>query len=270
MQKTNNNYLTKIRKQDISELAEEVAKMYCPRGVIEPEIIAEDNDIKYSYGKYNDDFDGLIEHQSSNFHIFINTDRLINPYSERARFTFAHELGHYFIDEHRNSLELGFPPHGSFTGFVSEIYTEREADYFAACLLLPESRVKNDCFKRKFSFSIINELAKKYQASKTATALRFADIGNHPILVLCANKNKVKWKWSSKDFPYFYLKHRKLKIPEDTIMGEYLYEGKSCKGTQEVWAMDWFEGVRDRDIDRKFYEHCYAYSGNAVSVIWED
>lgn len=271
MQRTNNNYLTRTRKKELSELAEEISNMHCSRGSINPEIIAEDNNINHSYGGYNDSFDGLIEHLSGDFHIFINVDRLKNPYSERARFTFAHELGHYFIDEHRNSLKQGLSPHGSFTGFVSEIYTEREADYFAACLLLPEKRLKNDCFKRRFSFSIINELAKKYQVSRTATVLRFADIGNHPILVVCADKNRVKWKWSSKDFPYYNLKHGKHKIPEDTSAGEYLYQGAKYTNTQEVWAIDWFENVSNRDIRRKFYEHCiYGFNSTVVSVIWED
>lgn len=63
--------LPKVRKKEISELAEFIADYYCPQGIVNPEIIAESKGISYSYGEYENDFDGMIEHLNGKFHIYI-------------------------------------------------------------------------------------------------------------------------------------------------------------------------------------------------------
>ncbi len=272
-QATNNSdFLSDYDKLMISELAEEISNSYFPEGIISPEKIAIDNGITFSYGNYStDSFDGLIECLNNEFHIYINIDRLSHAHTVRARFTFAHELGHYFIDHHRNALKQGLSPsHSSKTGFVSKNFAEREADFFASCLLLPEARIKADCFKRKFTFELIDELSKKYQTSFTATALRFTSIGNHPVMVVLSYKGAVKWYWSSHDFPYKFLLHGKTKVPDDTVAGEYFSKQRSPATRQQVFAMDWFKNVWDDSTNRKFYEQCKFHQNYAISVIWED
>lgn len=268
--KTPNKYLSSNRKEKISELAEFIAETYCPDNLINPELIAKKKRITYSYNDYGEYFDGLIEHLKGEFHIYINTARLQHAYTPRARFTFAHELGHYFIDEHRNALLSGqAPAHSSFTNFSSEIYTEWEADYFASSLLIPRSRFIQDCKGKKFNFNLLDSLSKKYQTSLTSTAIKFADIGNHPIMIVFCENNKIRWYWYSEDFPYKYLLHGKFKIPEDTVAGEYFSGNKISKNTEEVWAMDWFDNVSEGDTNRKFFEHCVPYKNKAMSFIWE-
>jgi Zn-dependent peptidase ImmA (M78 family) len=145
----NNEFLSDNQKLSLSTLAEEISNYYFPEGIIYPEKIAADSGITFSYGNYGDAFDGLIECLSHEFHIYVNIDRLVHSQTTRARFTFAHELGHYFIDHHRNALKIGrSPSHCSKTGFVSRNLAEREADFFASCLLLPETRFKMHCHKR--------------------------------------------------------------------------------------------------------------------------
>jgi Zn-dependent peptidase ImmA (M78 family) len=271
MLKTREKYLSAYRKNEISELAEFVAESYCPSNLVNPELIAKERGISFSQNDYGDYFDGLIEHLNSKFHIYINTGRLGHSYTTRARYTFGHELGHYFLDGHRNALASGeAPAHSSFTNFKSEIYTEWEADYFSACLLMPEKRFKKDCFRRKFTFSILDELSKKYQTSLTSTAIRFAEIGNHPLMIVFCENGQIKWYWYSDDFPYNRLLHGKFKIPSDTVIGEYFSEGKKYTTTQEVWAIDWFNRVPNFRTSQKFREHCIPYKNMAMSIIWED
>jgi len=271
MQKNSKRFLTKYRKEELSELAEYIAEYYCPDNMISPELIAKKNGISFSYNDYESYFDGLLEHRNSKFHIFINTGRLKHAHTLRARFTFAHELGHFFIDEHRNALQSGnTPAHSSFTNFASEIYTEREADFFASCLLLPKKRIIKDCYKRKFNFNILDELSKKYQTSLTSTAIRFSEIGNHPILIVFCEDNKIKWHWSSEGFPFKYFLNGINIIPKDTIVAEYFKTNRKPKGTEIVWAMDWFNYVSKRDDSRQFFEHCIPHKNQAISFIWED
>lgn len=266
-----NKYLSLHRKNELSDLAEYIANFYCPDNVINPEYIATKNSISFCYGNYEQYFDGMIEHLNNKFHIYLNIDRLKHSHTVRCRFTFAHELGHYFIDEHRNALSSGLvPAHSSFTNFSSDKYVEWEADYFASSLLMPKQRFIKDCFKKKFNFLLLDQLSKKYQTSLISTAIKFADIGNHPILIIFGQENKIKWYWFSEDFPFKSILYNKFQIPEETVMGEYFNKQKKHETTQQVWAMDWFQYVSGDDTDRKFFEHCLPYKNQALSIIWEE
>ncbi len=265
--------ISRSRQEELSDLAEFIANEYCPDVTIEPELIAKKQGISYCYGNYEDSFDGLTEHEFGKFHIFINLDRHSHEGSERMRFTFGHELGHYFIDEHRNALMSGqTPSHPSFTDFSSKNPAEVEADFFSASLLMPKNRIVKYCFRKKFNFSIIEELSLKYKVSTTATALKFATIGNHPIMIVRSSNNKIDWFKRSHDFPYKWPKGLKKQLPEYTLAGTFFKNCTQYKETLPITANEWFENVREKDVDRPFYERCiYSEKYNYVlSVIWED
>ena len=137
-------------------------------------------------------------------------------------------------------------------------------------MLLPKERIKQDCNKKKFSFNVLQELSKKYQTSLTATALRFATIGNHPIMVVYSVNNKVKWYWYSTDFRFWSLKHGKERVPEDTAAGEYFNKGTKYNSPEIVFADDWFKVKFENDMERRFYESCiYGNNGSVISILWE-
>jgi len=132
------------RLMEINELAAYYADEYCPAPqVVDPVVIAKGLGLPYTTDSYKESFDGLLGYRNGKFRVFLNLHGEEHLLSPRVRFSFAHELGHYVIDSHRRALkEPGMSPHGSQGIFASEIGTEREADYFAACLLMPESRIK--------------------------------------------------------------------------------------------------------------------------------
>lgn len=267
----NNDFLSAYDVTSLNELASSISDYYFPDSQIDPIVLAEKKRITYSFGNYGDAFDGLLEQENRDFHIFINIDKLGHAYSERARFTFGHELGHYFIDDHRNALLNGLSPsHCSLTGFKSKNKAERQADFFSSCLLMPELRFKRYCKGNKFEFRIIQELAKKFGTSISATALRFCSIGNQPIMVVYSYDNSIKWYWSSDDFPFKFLKFGKDRLPPDTVAGEYFCLGSKFKTTQQVFAMDWFNIWKDSQANKPFYEHCIMNEKHALSIIWED
>jgi len=126
----------------LERLAESIAAIAPTSGKrISPELLAQGEGITLSFGSYAEAFDGLLEWKTGRFHIYCNLDRLESQSSARTRFTLGHELGHYFIDEHRRGLESGqVPSHGSWVEFVSDLRVEQEADTFAAALLMPRDR----------------------------------------------------------------------------------------------------------------------------------
>ena len=264
------------RKKELSELAEFIADEYFVDTFVCPYKLAKIYRISYTFEDYGHAFDGLLEHRSGKFHIYLNSRNVKHIYQPRVRFTLAHELGHYLIDEHRNALKSGLTPsHPSFTNFSSDNEIELEADFFASSLLIPKSRLLKDVFKRKFSFNLIEELATKYQTSITATLIKFASIGNHPIMIVCSIDKKIKWFKYSDDFPFKYIDALPgFKVPVNTLAGQYFYE-KGMKNEDEfeiIEAEDWFRLYNDNDYGRKFYESCIYSDRNkfVLSIIWED
>jgi Zn-dependent peptidase ImmA (M78 family) len=262
------------RLREISELAESIADEICPAPYsVLPAMIAEKIGITYHAANYGGYFEGYLEYFKGKFHIFLNLNEGEHLYIPRVRFSFAHELGHYFIDEHRQALiKPGVQPHGSKGIFSSDIKTEREADFFAACLLMPEKRLQNDVLRKKFNMTLMNELRNKYQVSMTALLLRFAVSGNHPLMVVCCMKNRIKWYSCSDDFPF-----RKPRsgaggeVPECSAAAEFYRDGTKYQKAEKVFAEDWFEIWKSDDRGREFWEYCVYYEAldQVISVIWE-
>ncbi len=251
----------------IKSLAESIALEY-PQIILPIDKIIEQEEIKLFYDSYGDTFDGMTIYDDSDFYMHINSFRGNKPDTARARFTIAHELGHYFIDNHRIGLMEGvLKPHPSRNNENSHAKIEREADYFASCLLMPEERFIKSFHKRKFDFEIIKNLSEQFHTSVTATAIRFANIGNHAIMIVCGENGQIKWRWNSEDFMYKYLLYSN-KIPENSVMGEYFYKARQTSGTEDVWAIDWFNYVDDSNINKKLKEHCITHKNMALSIIW--
>ncbi|WP_352422968.1 ImmA/IrrE family metallo-endopeptidase [Proteiniphilum sp.] len=267
--------LPNYRKNELSDLAEFIADEYFYDSLICPYKLLKIYGITYSFADYGNAFDGLLEYRAGKFHVYLNSHSVKHKYVPRVRFTLAHELGHYVIDEHRNALKKRLvSPHPSFTNFASDNEAELEADFFASSLLLPKARLLNDIYKRKFSFNLIEEIAAKYQTSIAATLIKFASIGNHPIMIICTINRQIKWFKYSEDFPFKYINYTgAFLVPHNTAAGEYFYEN-GIKSTEDeiVFAQDWFRIGDRNDYGRKFYEHCIYSDKNdfVLSVIWED
>lgn len=264
----------------ILRLANEIGGRYkAPIPLLE---IAEEELIKVICDDYQTTtFDGLtwFEPETDDFYIHLNTNKQKNnhPNTVKGRFTFAHELGHYFITSHRLALMSGeMKPHGS-VNYMTNMpawQMEREADAFASSLLMPEKSVKELIKGKAFNFGVIEEMASRYQVSKSAAALRFVDIGNCPIMAVYAVEGKIQWASRSEDFPFWRLRNGSGggdNVPQLTVMGTYFYEkdASDCQSEETVYAGDCFDTRREEDNDREFYEWCLGYKDKAFSVFWE-
>ena len=83
----------------------------------------------------------------------------------RARFTIAHELGHYYL--HMDDCDAG----KLITSFrMDQSPTETQANQFAAELLMPEELLKEEY--RKMIIPVSDSLAKIFNVSKQAMKVR--------------------------------------------------------------------------------------------------
>lgn len=261
--------LSEYRKLELQELAEAISMEYATNSVLQPEIVATDNKITYSYGAYQNAFDGLLEHKTGRFHIYLNTDRIPKDHP-RMRFTFSHELGHYFIDEHRNALKSGkVPSHPSFNAVISKTLVEREADHFAACLLMPSSRVRKFCLKKPLSSKLIADLSEYFQTSTSSVLFRYMELSLFPMMMVMCSGGKVDWKLQTSDFKYKYLAGNGKLIPPSTAAGEFFQKGVKYDSEEIVFADEWFSDF-GRIRDEAFYEKCYYLTSSRVlSLLWK-
>jgi len=183
------------RRAEIADLAEAVAEEHSPALPVAPERIAAAKGITLSFGRYGQAFDGMLEHRGGRFHIYGNLDRVGERASPRARFTLAHELGHYYLDEHRNALAAGrVPAHGSQCDHESPILAEQEADLFAACLLMPAGRFAPKAKAVAPGLAGVRKLTDAFGTSRTATAIRYAECDAAPCAVIKWDRAGVAWK----------------------------------------------------------------------------
>jgi Zn-dependent peptidase ImmA (M78 family) len=263
--------ITEARRKDLSDLAEGISEQYFNSAPILPENIADKCGITYCYGYYKNAFDGLIEHKAGKFHIYLNLDRLRKENCPRARFTFGHELGHYFIDEHRIPLKNGkVPSHPSFNKLMNKNPVEQEADYFASCLLMPSSYFKTKCLRRPLSPELIEDLGNYFNTSTSSVIFRYFSLNLFPMVIILSKNKAIEWSLRSTDFKYYYRPEKGDPIPTSTAAGEYFYKGIKYLGKEELYADDWFSNAYNLDKDEQFYEKCYYLTEEAVlSVVWK-
>ena len=189
--------LTPHRAQEIADLAEEVAGDLFP---VDPIAILRSEDrISLRRGRFGEAFDGLIEWRDRWFWVYSNLSRVGPPESARERFTIGHELGHYFIDEHRNALIKGVGRHPSFNEFQSDELAEREADLFASHLLMPTRAFTAAIPKVPLGIPGILNLKKQFGTSITSTALRYVSLADFFCVVVKWNIDGYGWRWTSQE-----------------------------------------------------------------------
>lgn len=108
-------------------------------------------------------------------------------------FSIAHELGHYMLDGHPDHVFRNGAEHASHAGFEAVDAIEREADYFAACLLMPKELCRPLISRRRDGLEAVLHLAGECESSLTAAALRYAEIGQLPVGIVQAYQGKVEF-----------------------------------------------------------------------------
>lgn len=98
----------------------------------------------------------------------------------RKRFTIAHELGHYILHQKKSDLfidkkyKVHFRDSKSTTG---EYQNEREANAFAAALLMPQNMLIADLERYEISDDkAVSNLARKYKVSELAMSIRISNL----------------------------------------------------------------------------------------------
>jgi Zn-dependent peptidase ImmA (M78 family) len=263
-----------VRKKAISKLADDVSNLFSKGLMTSLEEIVGFENLHLYVDHYEDCFDGMLVYDDSEFHIHLNIDRNNTTGSSRGRYSLAHELGHYYINEHRIGLQTGMlEPHGSISDGTSTDLIELEADYFASCLLMPYQKIYYFDKVKKFSLEKISVIAESFQVSLMAAVIRYTEVCLHELMVVVSKNNKVEWYIQNEAFPKWPFKFKVHgTLPPTTVAGEFFTKTNSkFTGVEEINPDDWFYPfVNDYRADRKMNEQCF-YSesfGYVFSLLW--
>lgn len=129
-----------------------------------------------------DDVSGLLVVQDGHGVIGVSSAQAL----VRQRFTIAHEIGHFLLHKEKMPVFIDkqfFKPYlAAFrdsTSSTGEDRMEREANSFAAALLMPASMVRHAIAELGVDFAdedAIDELAKRFQVSRQAMTFRVANL----------------------------------------------------------------------------------------------
>lgn len=225
---------------EIISIAESIAEKHLINGITMPEIVAERNGIGYSFEKFDDSFLGTLRYDASisecPFHIIINKNqhRKDDLTHYRTRSTFGHELGHYFIPEHKLKLVSG----ESLLLYGDNNYNaydkfELEAQIFSANLLMPKTQFKTLAKDYPRGMEAVIKLAKHFNTSISSCAFQYAKNDVMPcISIYWKNCNTFGGRWVSKSFQNITNDSLLLKFnPSRPIADSYskIVEGTSSK-----------------------------------------
>lgn len=119
--------------------------------------------------------------------------------ARRKRFTFAHELGHFMC--HRELQDSFEDSEESLNDFRDDI--EREANVFAAWLLMPANLLRNAFQAQPWETETLRAIGNRFECSLQASALRYVQIFKaKPVAFVVSRDGMVIWATKSETAPF--------------------------------------------------------------------
>jgi Zn-dependent peptidase ImmA (M78 family) len=246
-----NKRLTKLL---IQHQAEKILKdMGITTLPVDPIAIAERNGITVSpKDDHTEGVSGMLVRVGDTFGIMYSTYYHNQGFEN---FSVAHELGHYYLEGHVDYLLSAEDIHTSHAGFFSSDRYEREADLFAAGFLMPEDIFKDQLWKYEKGLNGILEMAELCNTSITATAIRYAETTDAPLMIVISKAAHVEYCVLSERLRR--LKNKEVPqhgwpVPRHTateILGKTPERVFNCeRGSAAADLADWIECSKSRDV----------------------
>ena len=171
------------------------------------------------------------------------------------KFSVAHEIGHFRLPGHIDAVIGADGKHVSGAPYQSNDRYEREADAFAAALLMPEKLFTAAAEKAGTGLEAIEALSKLCETSLESTANRFAQTSRHPVAVILSRDNVIQYvvmseplkkldgvEWIRKNTP----------LPPGSVTAHFNSDPAQVysRGRDRGWRMhrDWFDGMSRVEI----------------------
>ncbi len=206
---------------------------------------------------FGDRYDGMLEyHKSKNrFLLFYNTkyDADVPPgtHHTRTRFTIAHELGHYFLNHHRAYLMRRSKSHQSRGEFLTDVVVEKEADSFAASIIMPTRLARPLVNQSELTVDGIDEIATHFHASPVSATFRCVSLSDFPCAVAGILDGEVAWIFPSEPLIQAGIYPNKGFLPANAREAWTDFEnGLGDLSEDEGRVRDWFNVYDKEDLKK--------------------
>lgn len=184
--------------------------------------------------------------------------------SGKKNFTIAHELGHLLLPGHDESTVcLQTDVETWDTGLPQQ---EKEANEFAGELLMPTQALAKFLPGRQPSFDLIEQLAREFSTSLTATAYRFVEVTGHSCAVVWSERGVVKWFKRSEEFVYWVRLRERL--DQRTLASDCFQRVEVPQPAERVVASAWLEGRLPDDATVLEQTRCMPHYSGALTLLW--
>lgn len=182
----------------------------------------------------------------------------------RKNFTIAHELGHLLLPGHEESTVC---LQAEVESWESGVPTqELEANEFAGELLMPSELVRAALSGQKPSFELVEELARQYAVSLTASAYRFVQLTSHPCAIVWSQEGRSRWFKRSEEFAHWVRLGERL---DSRTFASDCMSGDEVPGSWEsVPASAWITGDVPDDFRLLEETRCMPFYSGSLSLLW--
>ena len=197
---------------------------------------------------------GMLLRHGNNFGIIYSTHIQSEGFQ---RFSVSHELGHYFLEGHIDQV-LQNGVHASHAGFVTADPFELEADHFAAGLLMPETPFRRAMDELDHCLDAIETLAAQCITSRTATAIRFAELTRKAAAVIVSTGDTIDYCFMSdamKSLPKLAWLRKGTRLPDGTATARLAADPAQVQAgarvADEIDVRDWLGGTTSRAVSEE-------------------
>jgi hypothetical protein len=188
--------------------------------------------------------------------------------SGRMNFTIAHEIGHFVLPGHdQASLACTAFDVANWADASRGRELEREADEFAAELLMPASLVEGLSQGVSPSLHVIEKIARKAGASLSAAAWRYCDLASEKCAVVWSTDGVIQWVKRTRGFSYFLPKGKPI---ENGTFAAACFEKAKVPSRPRVVPPELWIGATDKDSSLRLLEQSKALPSyrSAISLLW--
>jgi Zn-dependent peptidase ImmA (M78 family) len=198
-----------------------------------------------------DGVSGMLLRHGNDFGIVYATNI---PSSGFQRFSVSHEIGHYMLAGHPDQVvKNGI--HVSRAGFITNDPYELEADHFAGGLLMPEAPFRKEMDRRDAGLDAISEIADVCATSRTATAIRFAELSDVAIAVIVSTGGMIDYCFLSepmKSLPKLDWLRKGTPLPAGTLTSGLAADPLKVRAGERVAdsldIRDWLGGTTKAEV----------------------
>jgi hypothetical protein len=198
---------------------------------------------------------------------------LASRITDRAaqRFSIAHELGHLVLD-HPSQPWSEIPSLDKVPGVAAQATAnderdlEREANAFAAELLMPAALVRDRCEADVMSLDVSRQIAAQFRVSILASAIRVAELATSPCAAVLSDRGVVRWSAASATFPYRI--DRGWRVARPAPAGEFFATGAMVETPQPVPATVWTATTSRTPALLMEHSTGSAQLGTVLSMLW--